>query len=401
MLAVVSILFAGSLTGCQYSTEKNAVNGSLTTSGSGVTSGTGGSGTSSAKLDANCMSGSYDACIFLQNPVAEKGSPFTPAVTNTSDLRTYQTYGVPITGLDTTGFLQNNSYQIKPQATLRVTKAADGTWKYPYSNCTAPNVCTKDTAHRVSQLMAYYWLNFQVKAMTTNTGTFFATQKFIQVDPFIPGLENAYWDSQNTQIALGEIANQDLALSAEVYLHENGHANVHYASMGNIEAAGTLDIACDPNFTSDCCSTNKGCPGAINEGLADFHAGIIFPNDTALGEAIVNATGGFIECGLPRDIATNVNLTAAAAYTACPVSVRGEIHVTGRVYASVWWEIRKAAAVKSEIETLFTEHLRGLAATDDFETAAGKIIALDNTLFAGKHVAAITAEFGRRGLTPR
>src|SRR5262249_53315359 len=160
-------------------------------------------------------------------------------------------------------------------------------------------------------------------------------------------------------IALGEISNQDLALSAEVYLHEDGHANAHYGSMGNIEGATNLDIACgpDPKNPADCCTTSKGCPGALNEAHADVHAGIIFPDDTAIGSTVVNATGGLVECGFPSSIDANANLTAIQAYNVnsgagvCPVSVKGEIHVLGRVYASVWWEVRRATANKSEIET--------------------------------------------------
>jgi hypothetical protein len=382
--------------GCEQITTKTDINGNPLTElpPNGVTSNTTG------RIDPNCMSGNYDACIIYQNPVAQRGSIFPAPVTETTDLTSVQTYAVPIAGIDNSGFLQNASYAILPQSVPRITRNNDGKWRYPYSICSGAS-CAADAAHHVSQLMAYYWLDQQMSYMTQDTGTWYATRKGIAVDPYVPGLDNAFWDSSTISISLGDHNNQDFAISAEVYLHENGHANVHYASMGNIEGATSNEVGCGTGGVNNCCTALTGCSGSINEGLADFHAGIMFPGDTALGETLVNATGGFIECGLPRDIALNVNLTATQAFNACGGGVNGEIHVLGRVYASIWWQLRIGASKAADIETLFTEHLRGLAASDTYETAGGKIIALDNALFAGAHATAIRAEFIRRGITPK
>jgi hypothetical protein len=72
----------------------------------------------------------------------------------------------------------------------------------------------------------------------------------------------------------------------------------------------------------------------------------------------------------------------------------------GRVYASVWWEVRKATADPTEIEKLFSEHLRIITSTDTYETIAGKINTLDTTLFMGKHIPTFNAQWASRGITP-
>ncbi len=82
----------------------------------------------------------------------------------------------------------------------------------------------------------------------------------------------------------------------------------------------------------------------------------------------------------------------------------GEIHLMGRVYASVWWEIRKKAALvgaseAKNIDKLFSEHLLTLASTDSFADALVKIKTLDTQLFAGKYSMDFQNEFARRGIT--
>lgn len=340
-------------------------------------------------LDAGCMTNAnYDSCLVLKNPVSQRRAALSPALTPTSNLDSVLTYGVKFVGLDNSGFLQNSSIRVVPGGTrARVKANANGSWKYPFSTACAGATCTADANHNVGQLMAYYWLEFQATHMTTSTGKFYAKDKNITVTTFRENLNNAYWDG-NGNIVMGDggSSKAEFAMSAEIYLHEMGHANLTYAAPGTSGGLGN-------------CATAKGCIGGIHEGQADYHAAIVFPqNGVPVGEVIVNSINGFSECGITRTVGGNKNTTAQQAYDAC-TSQKGEVHLMGRIYASVWWEVRsKTTSVASEVDSLFTEHLKGLQASDTFETALGKIKATDQALFNSKYSKDFTDEFARRGI---
>ena len=351
---------------------------------------------------ADCQSPArteIDACLFYKNPVVAHGEPILGGLKFTTDTTPFQIYGVKL-ATPIGSALSSADYRIIPGGSAAsstpggpqpVTKNPAGNWKYAYADC-AGGACSADPDHRTGQLMAYYWLTSQARFMKERTGAFYATGKSILVDTALNGIANAYFDSSTNQLILGLFGNTEFALSADVYLHEAGHANLHFAAGGTMDAGG---------FTRQCPSAG-GCLGAIHEGQADFHAALVFSDRTALGEGITNTMEGLDTCG-SRDVNRNRDLTAAAAYTdtaPCGAGV-GEIHSVGRVYASIWWELRRGAgddAGAREIERLFTQHLPTIAADDDFVSARAKILAVDQALFAGRHQAAITAEFARRGL---
>jgi hypothetical protein len=356
----------------------------------------------------NCFSNpNYNSCLFWKNPVAMNGAPLPGTIAANSNLSAYQIHAVniPRSDYDSSGFLKNTSIDVKARNASRVlsrVSTASGNFKYSYGN---------DSEHRFSQVMAFYWINAQIKYMVQRVGKFFAKDKNIEVFSWYPDLDNAFWDPFNRFVVISsdKVSGAEFSLGAEIYLHEMGHANIAYGTNFAIYNTSNTDTTkeCTGIPTATCCKDAMGCLGAIDEGQADYHAAIVFPSNTALGEALVNKVDGFDECGVIRKIDSNVNLTAADAFTKCRAidpGLDGEVHLMGRVYASVWWEVRKRAAARSadeakSLDTLFSEHLLVLAASDTFRDALTKIRTIDSQLFANKFSADFENEFARRGIT--
>lgn len=361
-------------------------------------------GTSINRISDCFTNSNYNACLFWKNPVAMLGARLPVTIGADTNLAAYQIHGVIIerSDYDNSGFLKNTSINVTAQtdtAVLPRVTTSSGNFKFNYGN---------DSNHRFSQVMAFYWLNFQIKYMTSRVGSFFAKDKNIQVVSWYPDLDNAFWDPQNRYIVISSnsVTGAEFSLGAEVYLHEMGHANIAYGTNFSIyNQTNSRNQVCSQDFKdSTCCRDAMGCMGAIDEGQADYHAAILFPSNTALGEALVNRVNGFDECGVTRKIDSNNNLTASQSFAACGSNLMGEIHLMGRVYASVWWEIRKKAALvgaseAKNIDKLFSEHLLTLASTDSFADALVKIKTLDTQLFAGKYSMDFQNEFARRGIT--
>lgn len=337
----------------------------------------------------------YNACIFWKNPVAQQNSPLSAALNFNSDLSALQIHAVNIDSkdVDAKGQFKNSSFTIVDRETAA---PVNGQYKFVFRS---------DSNHKVGKVMAFFWLNAQVKYMKGWAGRFDAADKSITVKTYEANYENAHWDSQQKEVVMGaNSAGNEFALSGDVYLHEMGHANVHYATNGNISQYKTDHHTLCAQDQALCCKTANGCAGAINEGQADYHSAIIYSTSTGMGETWVNNLSGLVECGLNRAVEVNANLSAQQAYQACAsFNAAGEIHVAGRVYASIWFEMRKRAAQISggtaqEIDQLFAEHLPSLTASDTFITACSKIISVSNQLFAGKYSTLVRQECQRRGL---
>lgn len=351
-------------------------------------------------LVSDCLTNdAYNACIFWKNPVAQNGAPLAQPVVASSDLSTYQLHAVNIDGFNNSGTLQNNYIRVQAitdNNQLSVVET-NGDYKFSYN----------DPTHRLGQVMAFYWLNLQGQYMDEVTGAFYVLDKGVDVYAYDPGtVNNAYWNPNAEQVVMGSTPDgNQFSLSAEVYTHEMGHANLSFASNFAIhqELGAEKNIVCGNGNV--CCTTVSGCSWAINEGQADYHSGILFPESSTFLETLVNNPNGIDECGVPRTLTDNQNLTAQQAYDACDgFGLPGEVHVTGRIYASVWWEVRLAAEAQNpgtgadEVDQLFTDHLVSLNGDDDFITAMDKIIATDNALFGGKYSSFFVDEFGRRGI---
>ena len=356
-------------------------------------------------IDPSCMNSSeYNACIFFKNPVAQKGSPFDPPITFLTNLSSIQIYGVNITGtID--GLLKNGTYDIviSWDQAQRTQVKADGTWKFEYAN---------DPNHHVAQVMAYYWLTYQMSYMQQKA-SWYAENRNIQVNVLSSDLENdAYFSSRENTIALGHFTLKgqiEAALSADIVLHEAAHASFYYSNSSRGTYSENTHRSCSDD-QAICCTSYRGCFKAINEGQADFHSLIIFsslsssssPLIPLIGEGVTNELSDGLGICIPRNMNYLSDQLATNVYDGCDSQndLQGEIHMMGALYASIWWNIyTHPFVVKDEIIELFVEHLAIISSEDTFESIGTRILSLEQQKFSGKYSQIITQAFTERGLT--
>ena len=322
--------------------------------------------------DPNCFTNpAVDACLFYKNPVAQNRGPISPRVTYGSDLTAVHVFGVKLRNQTDPNRLRNSSIDVFSSAG-QLAAPVGGKWNFPYKD--------DQGKHFVSQVMAFYWLNEQIEYMKTNSGAFYAENKNIRVNAFTTSVQNnAYWDGAN--IVMGNFGTQELALSSEVYLHEMGHANLDFATNGQI------------NITSSFCATKFGCIGAIHEGMADAHGFIMFPNDPAMAQTPQNSINGWANRNPNNFLNRNLD------YFFSTVSGGGEIHGMGTAYAVILWKIMKdPMMIQKDFEMMFSMHLPRLTSTSDFRTAKTIWMSLSDTRFSGKYTNLIKTHFESVGV---
>lgn len=347
-------------------------------------------------FDPQCLTNNtHDACIFWKNPVAQRGSPYPTKVRFGQNLTDSQTFGVRLTGMSNPNSLRNSSIRVVASDGVTA-QPTNGRWVFDYRN-DASN-------HGTAQVMAYFWLSYQEREMMRRGGSFFARNQNILVDAYDSSVgENAYWDGGSFRIVMGAATTtgtstgpraHEMALSAEVYLHEMGHANLQYAVGGysGIAPNGSNET-CDSQTCY--CRTQNGCIGAINEGQADFHFLMLFGNETtpstAMGETWKNTMQGLAS----RNVANNMSVSAAQQFNLTD----GQIHQMGALYAAILWQIYRSPTVdKVEFEKIFLGHLQMLTGTSRFIEAREALIAQDTAHFNGKYRTIIQTAFSSRGL---
>ncbi len=401
----------------------------------------------------------YNACIYKKNPIAQSGNIINRNGDALSQLTAVQTFAVQITGTEDE-LLKNSHFDIDIGNTgdigvidtmihsivnidigpliisspylnsisdaIQRVKLSNGKWTTPYS----------DGDYSVEQVMSYYWLMYQHDWMKENTSNFYASEKGVKVTAFSSNPFEAYFSPLENKIALGLICDLTsnppscdppigIGLSAEIIIHEAGHANIFHSIGGlreGLESGCQTHVSCESRKSlcdlseeeileaSRCCSNEKGCFFAIDEGQADFHAAILFPSSTEMGEMFQNSTSGISGCfpggGLSRSAADSAtkNANAQQVFSNCTSHKGpGEIHMAGVLYNSIWWEIYKHENTEeSDILRLFTEHLPILHFDDTFETAGVRVIGLARQLFddpkGGQYADIIQSELRRRGL---
>jgi hypothetical protein len=340
-----------------------------------------GSSRDAGVFDSNCLNNSaFDACVFWKNPVAQRGQAYSRTLTYGDNIQE-QTFGVKLTGL-INNELKNSSIRVLA-SNGQTAQISGGHWRFDWK--------TDLGKHYVAQLMAYFWLQFQEMQMLARTGEFFAKNKNIPVDAYNTSVaNNAYWDTQ--KIVMGGVKSgsnfqHEMAMSAEVYLHEMGHANLQFAVGGFLR---------DGNAGSQgTCRTEAGCLYAINEGQADFHFLMLFPEATAMGESWVNNMNGLSQQGIPRDPKRNHQYKIGEFFSASS----GAIHTMGSAYASIFWTIyNDPRMLKNDFEKMFTRHLQGLTESSRFPEAKEILLADDETHFASKYRQVINEAFAARDL---
>lgn len=350
----------------------------------------------------DCLSNStYNLCLTYKDAVSTYGSKFSPAFTPTSATTQQEqkvfVYGVKV---PSAGPLVSDHFSLNAGSYATVTPTANGDWKHSYRG---------DSNHFVAQLHGWYWVNWFRSYLIERTGTFFASanvaKKKLLIRPAANVENNAYFDSWNYSMSIGwSNINQggnkaDLALDVATVLHELGHANYYMANKSSIDG-DNKSFSCFQDQTY-CCPDKNGCPAAIHEGVADFHAKIAFPDKGgSILDYFFNLPGG--DEWRDLDWIEKNKVTAKILYDR---NQKGEIHDMGSVYASIWygvWKKAKASCFEAEIEKLFVEHLAGIGGSDTFITAYTTIVAFANQLFpdkADKIVADFKTEYARMGLT--
>ena len=323
-------------------------------------------------------------------------------------------------------FLQNHSYDVtlNYNGIERASRQEDGSWKFEYGI----------SDYSVVQVMTYYYLMHQVNWMQENGGGWYALNKNINVIALDEEVKNnAYWSPLENTISLGFVCESNLpfqilrnvtcdfkmevGLSAEITLHEAGHANFYHSrasqvvaseefcsSHTNCEGVSICQVG-EEEDTSVCCSDTRGCYFAIDEGLADFQISVISPDAPQIGETLANDING-IKCpsdeSIYRNPETNVDITTGQMFYQCNQNAHGRVHDMGMLYSSIWWSLyNHPSADQREIMSLFTNHLPLVTSNDNFETVGRRILNLDGVLYSGKYSSIITSEFEKRGVTPQ
>lgn len=339
----------------------------------------------------------------------------------------------------TSDLLKNKHYDVTLDTTKdpiqRLRRQPDGRWTTPYFSFTEyseafPNERTYRFS--VEQVMAYYYLMYQKEWMELNTGRWYASRRNISVD--FSGVFSDGWLETKNKIALRlyEKLFPDVDISSSLHafapVHEAAHANFYYSNPSRTGSKDKNQRRC--GLDGMCCTTSDGCLHAINEGQADFHGLMLFPNFPVevprhpiknflnrenlmkKGENIqspfFNDSGG---CYILRNPKANRNITSEDAFNCgqwrskSGKGGKGGVHDMGALYASIWWEIyNHEDTSKKDIATLFTEHLPLVSNDDTFRTVIVKIINKAYHLFGhtkGNHYACIISqEFTKRGLSP-
>ncbi len=346
------------------------------------------------RIDTSCASNpAFDACIFQQNPVAmANGAQLSGTGTvRVAELNTRQSYGVKLTSLVGNGKLENSTIKVTSINTPELSGVPNGLKTlYPL----APN------SSAFEQVMAYYWINRASEYLDSRLrGQLPAKGKGIRVvvDDTITG----YNPSTNT-IHLRQTSTSNVAWSGEILVHLFALANLEHASSGAMRTKSAIKNLTCPAPSLQCCSSVNGCAAALQFGVGDYVAAIMFPNRPLIGETLVNTGQAASIAGFPRDMTQLRNRSLLDAYNSSGTGgSAGDVGAMGLVYANVWWEVRVAAGTNAhEVDQLFFEHLKLLNGDDDFRTALLKISNTDSRLFGGRYTNSLVQEFQRRGLTP-
>lgn len=170
----------------------------------------------------------------------------------------------------------------------------------------------------------------------------------------------------------------DFAYDGTITSHEVGHAVVHGSAPGALEgwvldSWGSMDD-----------------PGAMNEGFADYFAGIVS------GAPVIGAYVG-------ADGAGGGDMRRLDNDFSCPDVLWGEVHQDSMHFSAALWTVREAVAKndqqKKAYDRAVLDALRQLVKGDGFASTVGKVAEeIENNLDA-KARSTAEAEFARRGLS--
>jgi hypothetical protein len=413
--------------------------------------------------DPNCLVlAEYDACIFYKNPFVQSvvalGTGLGQGLRKGQDLSKIQTFGVKLAGRTSQTRLESSSVIVTAGDVIPTQQKPV---ELPMVLGLQPKVSYKTDEQSVTALThSYFWLQEMENQLKARTNVYFAAGKKIEVfllkgtPTTLPSelINNAFWSdgdaltgTRTNWISVG-VANlnsndgyYEEGLEAEVLLHEMGHANFAFAkgyptnSYDNfadnysypvcLEKVG--DACKKPALlcgspTSRTVLPTLGCQSAINEGLADFHYLMMFPDFPALLEtnfmSLVGLPSRNMKTGLPKQIydfmpekICDVKSTPTSSNGLSPCTntqgqagvFRGysEIHRLGAAYASILFSIYSNAATdKRAFEKTFLLHLQQISASTRFPEARDILMSIDEANFNSKNGKIIKAVFSAKGI---
>lgn len=338
---------------------------------------------STDKYDENCQTNSaFDACIIQQNP-AVRGAKLSQTVAGrTQDVAKIAKYGVKLSSLGTSGFLENSTISIH---SLKGPRASANPKELKSEGSLDLNI--------LEQVNTFYWINRAAEYFDLRTeGKLPAKGQALKViiDDTMTG-----YDAKKNTIRLKSTETTSMGLNGDIAIHLFGVANLFLANpMGWESLSASNHSTCDA-ISEGCCKAAKGCANAIRFGVGEYFAISMFPEHTAIGEGVVNNGKVQTLSGVSRDVASVASSSANSVYT----TSKGSIQAMGLLYASIWWEIRGAAGPQiNEIDRIFLEHLSELNGTDDFKSALDKAKVIDSRLFSGRHAKKFDDQIAARGL---
>lgn len=413
--------------------------------------------------DPNCTtSPSYDACIFYKNPFVQSmtilGSGLATGLQKGQDLSRIQTFGVKLTGRTSQTRLESDSVIV---SLGRLLDTQDKPVEVPVEIGPQPKAPYKDDDNSITALThSYFWLQEMEKQFKERTNIYYASDKKVEVF-LIKGtpsslpealINNAYWsdgdsltDTRTNWISVG-VANKssgsgyyEEGLEAEILLHEMGHANFAFAKG---YPSNTYDNFAD-NFSYTACTEKSGttcsksvhlcgspssravrqtlgCQLAINEGLADFHYLMMFPDYPTLLETNFLSINGLASRNMKTslqkkiyefvpnsfcDVASTPESSGGLSPCSNALGQSGvtrnysEIHRLGAAYASILFSIYSNAETdKRAFEKTFLLHLQQISASTRFPESRDILLSIDEAIFKSKNSKIIKATFLSKGI---
>lgn len=349
-----------------------------------------------SKLDANCVnSNSYDSCIFKKNPVSQKADILNHEEQESdfqSELTELQVYGIKLSGLTSSSYLQNNSFSVWKYSDDRLSLVTDN----------LKVTISSDTEHVIEQVMTYYWAERALKFIEEQTSYNYLQDKSIKIfvnsprSGWVPASQSIYLKSETGRVSM--------ALNADLLIHYLGLAQIYHATEGRILAMTKNRHQYCRSSALGCCQSKTGCAAALMSAVGDYFAALLFPQQTGLGEAWLNRMDGLGFCSQTRNLRELSQLNLSSAFSACAAEDgAGEVHTLGSAYASLWWEVRRRAYESDqhsevEVDQIFMQHLPLLDGDDDFASALDHALNIDKTQFDARYNDFFTAEKQRLGL---
>lgn len=411
--------------------------------------------------DPACLSNSnFDACIFYKNPFVQSvsltGAGLATGLSTGTDLSKIQTFGVALKDRTSSSRLESPSLIV----TLGTTNASQQKpIESPMTIGTQAKVAYRNDTQSVTALThSYFWLQQMEEQLKFRTNIYFAANKKIEVF-MMKGdtstlsadlINNAFWssadsvtDAKTEWLSIG-IANTNSkpgyyeeGLDAEVLLHEMGHANFafakgypnydifadNYSYYACATASGntcTAPVSLCGNATNASVDPNLGCQSAINEGLADFHYLMMFPDYPTIWETNYMSIEGLPSRNMRTAVSKKISefivgqfcdimtsKSEAPALTACTNSQSmagvkrdyAEIHRLGAAYAAILYAIYSNAKTdKRAFEKTFLLHLQQITPSTRFPETRDILLGIDENNFASVNSDIISAVFSAKGI---